>query len=266
MQAVRSHLFNLAFYVSFTLWQLLSVLGYVIPRRLFMRSVQAWCWSSLWLLRVICGTRVEFRGRENIPAGGCLVASKHQSVWETFALVAQFDDPSFILKRELMWVPFFGWMAAKMRLIAIDRGGGAAALVGMTRAAREEVAAGRQIVIFPEGTRRPAGAEPAYKFGVAHLYETLNAPCLPVALNSGLYWPRRSILRRRGTIVVEYLEPIPPGLSRTRFFRLLQDRIETASRRLHEDGMRELRALGELPPAPEPAEAATSPSGAAEQP
>ena len=247
MQVIRSHLFNVVFYLSVALWQGLSVLGYLLPRRVFMRTVQAWCRSSLWLARVMVGIRVEFRGQENIPQGGFLVASKHQSVWETFALVAEFDDPSFILKRELMWIPFFGWMAAKMRLISVDRGGGAAALAAMTRTARAEVAQGRQIVIFPEGTRRPAGAEPAYKFGVAHLYENLGAPCLPVALNSGLYWPRRSILRRPGTIVVEYLEPIPPGLSRTAFFREMQTRIEEASRRLHEEGLRE---LGEAAPAP----------------
>lgn len=251
MQAVRSHLFNLAFYASVALWQVLSLFGYVLPRRLFMRTVQAWCWSSLWLARVMVGIRVEFRGRENLPQGGYLVASKHQSVWETFALVAQFDDPSFILKRELMWLPFFGWMARKMRLIAVDRGGGAAALAAMTRTAQEEIADGRQIVIFPEGTRRPAGAEPAYKFGVAHLYESLKVPCVPVALNSGLYWPRRTILRRPGTIVVEYLPPIPPGLSRTTFFRTLQAQIEGASRRLLEEGRRELGEAEPVPAAPE---------------
>lgn len=259
MLAVRSHLFNVVFYASVITWQVLSVPGYLLPRRIFIRTIQAWCRSSLWLLRVMVGTKVEVRGRENIPPGGLLVASKHQSTWETFALYAQFDDPAFVLKRELMWIPFFGWLSAKARMVPVDRGGGAAALGRMAQRARREVAGGRQIVIFPEGTRRAPGAAPAYKYGAAHLYESLQVPCLPVALNSGLYWPRRSILRRPGTIVVEFLEPIPPGLSREAFFQEMRDRIEAASQRLLAEGLRE---LGENAPALERPSDATPPASA----
>jgi len=249
MLILRSLLFNVAFYVNLVLWLILLIPAFLVPRRTFMRAAQLWARSSLWLLRVIAGTKVEVRGREKIPAGGMLVAAKHQSVWETFALVTLFDDPAFILKRELMWIPFFGWYAWKGGSIPVNRRAGSQALIQMTERAREEAAHGRQIVIFPEGTRRPPGAPPAYKYGVAHLYQNLGVPCLPVALNSGLYWPRRRFIRRPGTIRVEILDPILPGLPRDTFFKTMQDGIETASDRLLVEGRIELG----LDPAAQPA-------------
>jgi 1-acyl-sn-glycerol-3-phosphate acyltransferase len=170
------------------------------------------------------------------------VACKHQSLWETFALVPLFEDPTYILKRELTWIPLFGWYVWKADMVPINRRGGALALVEMNARAKKAVDDGRQILIFPEGTRRPAGAPPAYKFGVAHLYASLGVPCVPVALNSGLFWPRRQFTRRPGTIVVEILEPIAPGLPRDAFFHQMQDQIETASRRLSLEGLAELAA------------------------
>ncbi|HYF53726.1 MAG TPA: lysophospholipid acyltransferase family protein, partial [Salinarimonas sp.] len=179
--------------------------------------------------------------RERIPAGGLIVASKHQSLWETFALFTVFDDPCYILKRELMWIPIFGWFTIKGGMVPINRRGGATALAAMNARARHEVRERRrQIIIFPEGTRRAPGAEPSYKYGVAHLYATLGVPLLPVALNSGLYWPRRRFIRRPGTIVVEIGEPIPPGLDRDVVFRELQASVEAMSGRLLLEGRREL--------------------------
>jgi 1-acyl-sn-glycerol-3-phosphate acyltransferase len=158
------------------------------------------------------------------------VAAKHQSTWETFALLTILDDPTFIIKRELMWIPWFGWYTWKARMIAVDRGARTQALVGMTERARAELVRNRrQLVIFPEGTRRAPGAEPAYKFGVAHLYGEIGVPCLPVALNSGLVWRRRSFLRHPGTVRVEILDPIAPGLGRTEFFERLKNDIERAT-------------------------------------
>ncbi len=247
MLALRSFLFNAAFYLNLVAWMLVCIPSFLIPRKAFMRVAQAWSASSLWLLKVIAGTRVEFRGLERIPPGGLLIAAKHQSVWETFALVTVLDDPAFVLKRELMWIPFFGWYQAKASMVPIDRRAGASALALMNRRAREEAERGRQIIIFPEGTRRAPGAEPAYKFGVAHLYGSLGVPCVPVALNSGLYWPRRSFRRRPGTIVVEFLEPIPPGLPRDVFYARLKRELEAASDRLVDEGR---RSLGEDAPAP----------------
>jgi 1-acyl-sn-glycerol-3-phosphate acyltransferase len=169
---------------------------------------------------------------EKIPPGPLIVASKHQSSWETFALLTLFADPTFIVKRELMWIPWFGWYIWKARMIPVDRGAGTQALVLMTEKARVELQHDRQLVIFPEGTRRAIGAEPAYKFGVAHLYAEIGVPCLPVALNSGLAWPRRKFLRYPGTVRVEILDPIPPGIARGEFFQRLRSDIEQATARL----------------------------------
>ncbi len=253
MLIIRSLLFNVAFYANLILWLIMLIPGFLVPRRVFMRMVQLWAHTSLWLLRVLAGTRIEVRGREKIPPGGALVASKHQSLWETFALVTLFDDPTFILKRELMWIPFFGWYTWKADCIPVNRKAGSQALVQMTAKAKDEARHGRQIIIFPEGTRRPAGAPAAYKYGVAHLYQNLGFPCVPIALNSGLYWPRRQFIRRPGTIVVEVLDPIPPGLPREEFFRLMQGGIEEASDRLLAEGRREIG----LDPASRPATSLT---------
>jgi 1-acyl-sn-glycerol-3-phosphate acyltransferase len=192
---------------------------------------------------MVCGIKVEWRGLDKIPPGGILVAAKHQSAWETFALIALFPDPTFVIKRELLWVPFFGWYARRAGMIPVDRGG-KAALAGMMVYARQALAEGRQIVIFPEGTRRPAGAAPKYKFGVAHLYGESGVPCVPIALNSGLFWPRRHFMRFPGTVRVEILDPIPPGLDRDAFFARVQDDIEAATARLIAEGASDLGPAG----------------------
>jgi 1-acyl-sn-glycerol-3-phosphate acyltransferase len=203
-----------------------------MPYQAILEVAKAWGRVNLFLLRIVAGVRFELRGREKIPDGAFIVAAKHQSAWETFALLHLFRSPTFIMKRELQWIPIFGWLTIKGRMVAIDRGAGSQALVRMAERARVELARGRQLIIFPEGTRRPVGAEPRYKGGVAYLYVAEGVPCLPVALNSGLFWPRRSILRRPGTVVVEILDPIPPGLDKDVFIDRLQDVIETATARL----------------------------------
>jgi 1-acyl-sn-glycerol-3-phosphate acyltransferase len=240
MLALRSLAFNLAFYVNLVVWMLLCMPAFLLPRRQFLSVPRGWARSSLWLLKVLAGTRFEVRGRENIPPGGFIVAAKHQSFWETFALYTLFDDPAFIHKRELTWIPFFGWYLWKAGMVPVNRRAGSLALVDMNRRARKEVARGRQILVFPEGTRRAPGAPAAYKFGIAHIYANLEVPCLPVGLNSGLFWPRRRFLRRPGTIIVEFMEPIQPGLSREVFLRELQTRIEESSNRLLAEGRAEL--------------------------
>jgi 1-acyl-sn-glycerol-3-phosphate acyltransferase len=215
-----------------------------LPRSGLIALAKVWARVSFWLLRVVAGIRMECRGLEKIPKGALIVASKHQSAWETFALLALFDDPAFIIKRELMWIPVFGWCAWKGNMIPVDRGAGAQAITSMTEGGKAAIAQRRQIIIFPEGTRRAAGAEPRYKIGVAHLYAATGAPCLPVALNSGLFWPRRSFRRLPGTIVIEFLDPIPPGLDNATFRARLQHDIENATARLIEDGRRELARAG----------------------
>ena len=236
MLIVRSVLFNVLFYLNVVAHLIVMLPTFVMSRHAVIALAKSWSRSSLWLLRVVCDLKVEWRGLEKIPAGGFIVASKHQSAWETFALVSLFSDFAFIVKRELMWLPFFGWYMVKAGMIPVDRGKGSEALAAMNARARAELARGRQIIIFPEGTRRPAGAEPKYKIGVARLYAETGATCLPVALNSGLFWPRRSFRRYPGTIIVEVLDPIPPGLEPQEFFKRLQDDIETATARLIAEG------------------------------
>ncbi len=235
---LRSLVFNTVFYLNIIIWMFAISPIFLLPRKWGWIAIRAWVHETLWLYRVITGTRYEIRGREHLPAGGCIIASKHQSFWETFTLVLLFDDPAFIAKRELMWIPLFGWYMKKMRMIPVDRGKRSAALKAMTARVDAEIADGRQILIFPEGTRRPAGAEPKYKFGVVHLYAETGATVVPVALNSGLFWPRRQFRRHPGTIIIEIQPPIAPGLANAEFFAALQTRIETASERLIVEAMR----------------------------
>jgi 1-acyl-sn-glycerol-3-phosphate acyltransferase len=241
---VRSALYNAMFYLNMGVLLVVAFITLFLPRRAVIGMAKAWGRTSVWLLRVVCNTGVDIRGLEKVPPGPLIVAAKHQSTWETFALLSLFDDPTFIVKRELMWIPIFGWCMWKGRMVPVDRGAGSQALIDMTRRAREEIRTGRQLFIFPEGTRRAPGAEPRYKFGVAHLYAEIGVPCVPVALNSGLFWPRRAFMRYPGTIVVEFLDPIPPGLGKDEFFERLQRDIETATARLIAEGRAELESLG----------------------
>ncbi len=236
LNLVRSIIFNALFYLNTLAWLILGLPAFFMPYRATIWIARSWGRVNLVLLRVVAGIDCNVRGREKIPRGSIIVASKHQSAWETFALLPLFDNPLFIVKRELMWVPIFGWLMRKGRMVPVDRGAGSQALIDMTERARVELSRGRQLIIFPEGTRRPAGAEPRYKFGVAQLYAAAGAPCLPVALNSGLFWPRRSIRLRPGTVIVEILDPIAPGLNKDVFFKRLQDEIETATARLLAEG------------------------------
>lgn len=230
---IRSLVYNVLFYINLSVLLLAALPTFLMPRHGILFMAKAWGRSSLWLLRVVCGTRVEWRGLERLPSsGGYLVASKHQSIWETFALVPLFDDPTFLIKRELQWIPVFGWFTIRGEMIPIDRRAGAQTIPRMMAHARRAVAEGRQIVVFPEGTRRAPGAEPAYKFGVARIYAETGVPCVPIALNSGVFWPRRKFLRYPGTIVVEILDPIAPGLAPAAFMAKLQEEIETATARL----------------------------------
>jgi len=244
---IRSILFNFLFYLNLVILLIAAIPTLMLPRRAILGMAKLWGRTTLWLLRVVCGIDVEWRGLEKIPPGGILVAAKHQSIWETFALITLFSDPTFVIKRELMRIPFFGWYAWHGGMIPVDRGAGRAALSGMTEHARKALAEDRQIIIFPEGTRRAAGADPKYKFGIAHLYAEAGAPCVPIALNSGLFWPRRRFLRFPGTVRVEILDPIPPGADRNTFFTRLQDEIEAATARLIAEGARDLHLAGATP-------------------
>src|ERR1700730_4909766 len=240
---LRSLVYNVLFYLVLAFWVILGIPTYLMPRWAIMNIARYWARSSIWLMRVICNTKVEYRGLEKIPQGPLIVASKHQSMWETFALLQFFDQPLFILKRELKWIPLFGWYLKKSNMIGIDRSAGGRALLEMAHDAGEEVRRGRQLVIFPEGTRRPVDAPPDYKSGIAQIYVDCGVSCLPVALNSGLFWPRRTFMRYPGTLVVEFLDPLPPGLKRKDFIARIMLSIEDATNRLVEAGRQEQAQL-----------------------
>ncbi len=232
MIAIRSFVFNVLFYLNLTLFLVLGFWFFFTPRKWSIRALQTWARSSSWLLRVVCGIKMEVRGAEHIPAGPVIVAGKHQSAWETFAILPLFDDPCFVLKKQLTYIPLFGWFCLKFRMIAVDRSAGSAALRDMIARAREEVARPRQIIIMPEGTRRAPDDPPDYKPGVAAVYSQLDVPCVPFGLNAGLFWPRRQFMRYPGTIVVEFCPVIPAGLPRKEFQARLQEAIESTSQKL----------------------------------
>ncbi len=239
---LRSLVFAVAFYIVTALFLVLGSWLFFAPRSWAMAGLKTHAIASLWLLKHIVGTEMEVRGGENLPKGACLVVSKHQSAWDTFALVPLFRDPAIVLKDELKWIPFYGWFCVKFEHILVKRDKAASALKAMIRDARKKAAQGREILIFPEGTRRPPGAPPDYKPGYVALYEGLGLPCVPLALNSGLYWPRRSLMRRPGKIVVEFLDPLPPGMGRKEFREALEARLETASARLAAEGLEQLNS------------------------
>ncbi len=229
---LRSLVYHVLFYLVLAFWVIVGIPTYLMPRWGIMAIAKYWARSSIWLMRAICDVRVEYRGLEKIPEGPLIVASKHQSTWETFALLQFFDQPLFILKRELRWIPLFGWYLIKSDMIGVDRGAGGRALIQTMHRAGEAVRRGRQLIIFPEGTRMPVDAPPNYKSGVGLVYANSDVACLPVALNSGLFWPRRTFMRYPGTLVVEFLDPLPPGLPRHEFTARVSTLIEDATNRL----------------------------------
>ena len=229
MLTVRSLLYIALFYIWSVFWVLLISPLMLGPRIWMVRSWRIWAQVVMCLLRVVCGIKVELRGVQYIPRGAALIAPKHQCMLDVFAQFAWLPDSCFVTKQELMWIPFFGWYAQKGRMISIDRSGHAKTLRKLIVDARERFAAGRQLVIFPEGTRGEPGVPGDYKPGIAALYRELDVPVHPVATNAGVHWPAHGFKRRPGTIVFEYLEPIPPGLKRAEFMRILEARIEAAS-------------------------------------
>lgn len=237
MTAVRSLAYQVLFYVWLTILSFPFTVMLLGPRRWMQGAARLWVRTSLFLLWVVVGLRHEIRGAENLPRGGAaLVVAKHQSMWDTLIFHAILPDPIYVLKKELAAIPFFGWFVMKSGCVAVDRGAGARALRQMAEGAKAALERGSQVVIFPEGTRTAPGSMAPYHSGVALLMGE-GVPVVPVALNSGLFWGRHTFLRKPGTIVLEVLPPLPPGLDRKTAMRELEMRIETASRRLVEEAL-----------------------------
>ncbi len=237
MLLFRSVLFNILFLLT-TAIQLVfwTPVYFFLPREDGWKVVKLWAWLTLWMQHILVGTRYEFRGTEHIPQeGGFILASKHQSSWETYTMVPFLSDPSYILKRELMYVPIFGWFAWKMKVISVNRGKRSEALKEMTATAKQQYESGRQIVIYPEGTRKHAFEEPSYKYGITHMYANANARVLPAGLNSGLFWPRRGWMLHQGTCVLEFLPIIEPGMDPKEFSEKLENVIENSTNKLMQE-------------------------------
>lgn len=232
MIAIRSLIFVLWLYLSLAIFAVAMSPALILPHRFALGVVKLWARFVLFGLRHIADVRVEFRGLEHRPSGRALLACKHQGMLDIIIPFIVLPDPCIITKKELMIVPFFGWFASKTKMISVDRSAASKALRDMVKQARERSAEGRQIWIFPEGTRAPVGAVPDYKPGVAALYREIGGPCWPVATNAGVHWPAHGFRRYPGTVVYEFLPPIAADLKRAAFMAELELRIETASNAL----------------------------------
>ncbi|WP_022727823.1 lysophospholipid acyltransferase family protein [Fodinicurvata sediminis] len=236
MTRLRALVFNGLFYI----WTTFLALAYIpllfLPPRYIWAGGRFWARSVFFLLRTIVGLNWRLEGRSHLPDGAALIASKHQSAWDTLVFVLLLDRPVYILKKELLQIPLFGSYLKHMGMIAIDRRGAARTLRSLQQQARARLAEGRPVIIFPEGTRTAPGETRPYQPGVAALYKTLEneAPLVPVALNSGYFWGRRSFLKYPGCITLQILPPLPTGLSRNEVMSRLRESIEEASRALHD--------------------------------
>jgi 1-acyl-sn-glycerol-3-phosphate acyltransferase len=229
MMFFRSLLFTAIFYLWSTAMALCMAPLLLAPRRSMLAMARLWARGAVVLVRAACGVRVEIRGCEHLPAGAALIGAKHQCMFDTMAPLSVFSDPCYVMRKELLRIPLYGQFCRKTEMIIVDREGGSAALRKLVADARDRTAKGRQVVIFPEGHRMAPGVTGDYKPGIAALYRELGLPCTPMATNSGIHWPAHGILRRPGLIVYQFLPPIPAGLHRGEFMRMLKERIETAS-------------------------------------
>lgn len=231
MLVLRSVAYNVLFYLNLILHMLVGLPTLLMPRGVFMAIAKSWGRTSNALLAV-AGISVELRGREKIPPGALLVASKHQSFWEAFTLLTLFDDPAFIVKRELMWIPLFGWYAKKQRMIPVDRGARGKVMVEVLKRTKEELSTGRQLIIYPEGTRRAPGDTPDYRYGIARIYRDMQVPVVPIVAHWGLFWGRRKLIKHPGHFKVRILPPIQPGMDPDAFHAHLVETLEAASDQL----------------------------------
>ena len=232
MLAIRSFVFVAIFYLWSLIFSICAIPLLLAPSSWMARALPIWTHGIHFLLWAICGIKVEIRGKQFIPKGPALVAPKHQCMLDVFTEFSVLPHSIFVMKKELVWIPFLAWYGLKLGCIVVDRDAHAKALRKMVADAKLRFQKSRQLVIFPEGSRGEPGVAGDYKPGIAALYRDLDVPVHPVATNSGVHWPKHGFLRKPGLIVFEYLEPIQPGLKRGEFMRILEERIETASNKL----------------------------------
>lgn len=243
MVVLRSLLFNAVMFSWTAILCIALLWALLLPKPAFLAVIRWYLRSLSFLERVILGLDYRVVGLENLPPGPVLIAAKHQSMWETMKLHLLLDDPAIILKRELLKIPLWGWYARKADQIAVDRGAKGRAIASLIEGAHRIVAQNRPIVIFPQGTRVAPGQDHAYRSGIFALYDALDLPVVPMALNSGAFWGRRSFRKKSGTITVEFLPAIPPGLPREEIATRLKAELEGASDRLLSEATRQPTSL-----------------------
>ena len=239
MNTIRSVIFVLWLYSWMAILGLLALPTLLLPRGAILWFFRLFARLLLFGLHWICGIRVEFRGKQHIPGGPILIAGKHQAMLDVFLPFLIVKDPVLVMKRELLWYPVIGWDALKTRMLSIDRNGGARTMKKMLAAAKAEIAGdGRQMLIYPEGTRMRPGAAPDYKpAGSRAFYKTLGVPLVPLATNAGLCWPAKGLTRRPGLVVYEALPPLAADLNPKAMLGELETRLEAACERLLEEGL-----------------------------
>ncbi|MEQ1790010.1 MAG: lysophospholipid acyltransferase family protein [Rickettsiales bacterium] len=232
---IRSVAFNIAFFAWAFISAILFIPFFVISAEATRKVGKPWAIVSLFFARIFCGIKYEVRGRENIQNIPVIYASKHQSAWDTLIFLTLLPNMAYVLKKELLRLPFWGWYLWRMEMIAIDRSAGASSIKQIIRDGKAALGKNRPIVIFPEGTRKKPNATPDYHAGITAMYSSLGIPVVPVALNSGIYWGKNAFFKKSGTIIIEFLPPIPAGLPKKEFIARLQNEIETASNKLIEE-------------------------------
>ena len=248
----RSLLFYICFYALAVPMCLAISFFFLGPRRPMNRMISVWACSAHVILRWTVGLKHEFRGLENLPPGPAILACKHQSAWDTYGYYAIDPDPAYVLKKELILIPFFGWFMLKTQMVVVDRDAKASALKRLVADTKKALNQGRRVLIFPEGTRTAPGTSRDYHPGIAALYKMLDVPVVPVALNSGMFWSRRSLIKRPGIITMEFLPAMPAGLKRPAFLAELRTRIETATARLQQEAVDKYQVPAETLTEPSP--------------
>lgn len=231
---ISSLLFNFFLILWEVLYTLITLPVILFPARIITIFLVCSVRVVLFMLRLLCGVEYEVRGMENIPKQPFVIASKHQSPFETFIFILLFRNVVFILKRELKWVPFIGLYLMALRMIFINRSDGISSIRHIIKSAKMRVKENRSIIIFPEGTRTAINQNIKYQPGIAALYSVLSVPVLPVALNTGLFWPKSilSLRKNPGKAIIEILPPISPGLNKDEFLQNLEKIIEEKSSKL----------------------------------
>jgi len=232
---LRSSIFNALFMTITALAAIIAMFLLPFHSRVMRFFIRYWARLIIWVLRLVCGIRVEVTGLEHIAPGAAIIASKHQSAFDTFVWPALLAHPSYVLKRELLNLPFWGRAARHTGAVAVDRDGGGAALRALVRDGKRVLDEGRPLVIFPEGTRSAPGEMVPYQPGVAALVIGSGAPCYPVATNSGRHWGRRAFHKTPGVIAISILPPLPAGLARKPLMAALEAQIEAETARLLKD-------------------------------